>query len=48
MRLEKKNCNTILREKQQKYQYYHQIHKYEYLTGEETLPSGQSRMTDQT
>ena len=39
MRLEMKSYNTILREKQQKQQHYHQIYKYEYVTGEETLPT---------
>ena len=44
-----KNYHTILREKQQKCQHYRQvkIDKYEYLTGEEILPSDQSRITEQ-
>ena len=48
IRLETKNYNVILTEKQQKYQ-LHQlyIYKNEYLTGEEILPSDQSRMIEQ-
>ena len=39
----------ILIEKQQKYQLYHQgkINKYEYLTGEEILPSNQQQIIEQ-
>ena len=39
----------ILTEKQQKCQYYHRgkIDKYEYITGEEILPSGESRIIEQ-
>ena len=49
IRLEMKNYNMILTEKQQKYQHYHQvkIDKSEYLTGEEILPSDQRRMIEQ-
>ena len=36
-----KNYNTILTEKQQKYQYY------EFLTGEEILPFDESRIIEQ-
>ena len=41
IKLEMKNYNMILIGKQQKYQLYHQtkIHKYEYLTGADILPS---------
>ena len=41
IRLGMKHCNMILTEKQQKYQHYHleKHDKYEYLTGEEILPS---------
>ena len=41
IRLEMKNHNTILTEKLPKYQLNHQtkLVKYEYLTGEEILPS---------
>ena len=37
-------------EKQQNYLHYHlgKNDKYEYLTGEETLPPGQSRRIEQT
>ena len=35
IRLEMKNCNSTLTEKQRNYQYYN-LEKYEYLTGEET------------
>ena len=39
IRSEMKNYNVILTEKQQQYQHYSgKIYKYEYLTGEETLP----------
>ena len=37
-----KNYNTILTEKQQKYQHY------EFLTGEEILPFDESRIIEQT
>ena len=41
IRIEMKNCDTILIEKQPKYQICHQkkLNKYEYLTGAEILPS---------
>ena len=44
-----KNYNTKLREKQQKYQVYHQekFYKSEYLMGEEILPSNKSRIIEQ-
>ena len=47
--LEMKNCNMILTDKQQKYQLDHlaKIDKYEYLTGEEILPSNQSQIIGQ-
>ena len=50
IRLEIKNCNTILRETQPKDQHYHQLKltKYEYITGEETFPSNKSQMLEQT
>ena len=50
MKLKIKSCNNILKEKLQK---YHQasssvkIKKYEYLTGDETLPSNQNQTIDQ-
>ena len=43
IRLDVKNYNLTLTEKQQKYQ---QIEKYEYLTCEETLPSDQNRIIE--
>ena len=45
-----KNWNMILTEKQQKYQYYHQvkIDKYEYLTDEEILPSNQRQIVEKS
>ena len=42
-----KNCSMILTAKQQKYQHYH-LEKYEYLTGEEILPSDQRRKIEQS
>ena len=36
VKLKMKNYNTILTEKQQKYQHYHQV-KYEFLIDEEVL-----------
>ena len=44
-----KNCNTILAEKQQKYQLYRleKIDRYEFFTGEEVLPPGQRRVIKQ-
>ena len=50
IRSEMKNYNMILIEKLQKYQpYYHtyKIDKYEYLTGEEILPSNQQQIIEQ-
>ena len=43
------NYNTILTEKQQKYQVLSSAKndKYEYLTGEEILPSDQTIITEQ-
>ena len=40
-----KNSNMTLTERQQKYQHYllEKIDEYEYLTGEEILPSGQAK-----
>ena len=48
IRLEKKNCSMILIEKQPKYQLYYQckIDEYEYLTGEDILPSNQQQITE--
>ena len=39
------HCNMILREKKQKYQHYRlkKNVKYEYLTGEDVLPSNQKK-----
>ena len=44
-----KRCNMILIERQQKHQLYHleKIDKYEYLPGEEILPSDQRRLIEQ-
>ena len=44
-----KNCNMILRVKQQKISALpsDKIDKYEYLTGEEILPSHRSRLIEQ-
>ena len=43
-----KNCNTILTEKQQKYQDYLQVKLINInLSGKEILPSGQSRIIEQ-
>ena len=48
-KMRKKNFNMVLTEKQQKYQHYYpqKKDKYEYLTGEEILPSVQSRVIEQ-
>ena len=45
-----KSYNTILIEKQQKYLLHlsGKLHKYEYLTGEDILPSAQQQIIDQT
>ena len=40
-----RNCNTILTEKLQKYQYYHQVKLI--ASGKEILPSVQSRIIEQ-
>ena len=44
-----KNCSIILTEKLQKYLHYHlkKIDRYEYLTDDEILPPGQSRVIEQ-
>ena len=46
-----KNYNMILIERLQKYQLYHQssseLDKYEYLTGEDILPSNQQQTIEQ-
>ena len=44
-----KNCNTILTEKQQKYDCYHleKVDKYEYFTSAVTLPFKQIEMLGQ-
>ena len=49
VKLKMKNYNTILTEKQQKIVALlsGKIDKYEYLIGEEILPSGQSRIIEQ-
>ena len=50
IRLEMKNYNMILIEKQPKYQPYHQaklISMNIYLTGEEILPSNQKQIIEQ-
>ena len=44
IRLEMKNCNKILIEKQLS---SGKIHKYEYLTGEDILPSNQQQIIEQ-
>ena len=46
IKLNMKNFNTTLIERQQKYQLYHLI-KYEYLTGEEILPSNKQQIIEQ-
>ena len=46
IRSEMKNNNMISTEKQPKYQLYHQV-KYEYLTGEDILPSNQQQIIEQ-
>ena len=48
IRLEMKNCYTILTEKQTSALSSGKTDKYEYLTGEEILPSDQKRVTKQT
>ena len=48
-RLEMKNCNMTITENQQKYQHYLRvkIDQYEYLTGDEILPSNQRQIREQ-
>ena len=46
IKLRMKNYNMILIESLQKYQLYRQV-KYEYLTGEEILPSNQQQLIEQ-
>ena len=49
IRLEMKNCNMILTEKQQKYQHYHLEKLINMnLTGEEILPSNRSQIMEHT
>ena len=49
MIIDRKNRDEKLQltEEQQKYQHY-QIDKYEYLTGEEVLPSDQNKIIERT
>ena len=48
IKLKMKNCNKILTENKQKYHNCRQVKLVnEYLTGEEILPSDQSRITEQ-
>ena len=49
IRLKMKNYNTILIEKQPKYRLLssRKIHKHEYLTGKDTLPSNQQQIIEQ-
>ena len=49
IRLELENCDMILTEKQKKIleSSSNEIDKYEYLTGEEKLPSNQRQITEQ-
>ena len=42
-----KNTKQILIEKLQRYQHYHQFDKYEYVTGQEILPSNQIQIIEQ-
>ena len=48
IRLGMKNYSLILIEKRLKYQLYGRIRKYEYLTGEDILPSNQQQIIEQT
>ena len=51
IRLEMRNYSMILIEKQLKHQLYHpsgKIHKYEYLTCEDILPSNQQQIIERT
>ena len=45
IRLDMKNCSTILAEKQQKYQHYHQVKMNMHIL--QVLPSDQSRIIEQ-
>ena len=48
IKLKMKNYNMILIEKQQRQQHYHQVKLInKFLTGEEILPSDQSRIIEQ-
>ena len=49
IRLDMKNCNMMLIQKQQKYQHCHpeNFDKYEYLTGEKILSSKQRQIIEQ-
>ena len=49
IKLKVKNFNMALIGRQQKYQLYHQVNliKYEYLTGEEILPSNKQQIIEQ-
>ena len=51
IKLKMKNYNMTLIERPQKYQFYHlssgKIDKYEYLTGEEILPTNQQQIIEQ-
>lgn len=40
---EVRNCNMILNEQQQRHLHYNYVDKYEYLTGQEILPTQQLR-----
>ena len=46
IRLEMKNYNMILIEKQLKYQFYHQV-KFLNISGEDILPSSQQQIIEQ-
>ena len=48
IRLGMKFYGLILIEKRLKYQLYGRIRKYEYLTGEDILPSNQQQIIEQT
>ena len=49
IKLKMKNYNIILIEKQRKYALSSgKLHKYEYLTGEDILPSNQQQIIEQT
>lgn len=40
---EVRNCNMILNEQQERHLHYNYVDKYEYLTGQEILPTQQLR-----